>query len=64
MKYKAALYDGRLQRADHCSRCQQVGDGAIHGHHENYFYPLDVVWLCKPCHAERHRELKLLHADD
>lgn len=23
-------------------------------HHENYSMPLEVIWLCKPCHKVRH----------
>jgi len=27
-------------------------------HHENYDKPLEVWWLCDPCHKERHVEIK------
>lgn len=49
---KNALASGRLVRPDRCEDC-----GAIckpHGHHEDYAKPLDVVWLCRPCHSARH----------
>ena len=29
----------------------------LDGHHENYAYPLEVVWLCRDCHFKRHRYL-------
>jgi hypothetical protein len=38
-----------------CERCGAT-DG-IHAHHEDYSRPLDVNWLCVPCHAQRHREI-------
>ena len=39
-----------------CERCSRTDH--VHGHHEDYSRPLDVMWLCPPCHAERHAELK------
>lgn len=30
----------------------------VHGHHEDYAKPLDVVWLCRTHHNERHTEIK------
>lgn len=58
-----ALRSGVLIRAKFCSNCgqadQRLADGrpAIQAHHHRgYAYPLDVVWLCVPCHADVHRE--------
>jgi hypothetical protein len=45
--------DGRLTPQP-CERC---GREDTHGHHEDYSKPLDVNWLCPPCHGERHREI-------
>jgi hypothetical protein len=44
-----AIKDGRLERPDACSNC---GDRwcRIHGHHEDYDKPLEVMWLCSRCH--------------
>lgn len=59
-KYKArmalgnAVRDGRVQRHP-CERC---GSLRVHGHHEDYSKPLDVVWLCVEHHHERHAELR------
>lgn len=58
-RYKArnavhnAVRDGKLERGP-CERC---GSLRVHGHHEDYSKPLDVMWLCPQCHKARHREL-------
>ena len=38
-----------------CERCSDLKSLA---HHEDYDKPLDVMWLCQPCHKQRHKELK------
>ena len=38
-----------------CCRC---GSEKSLAHHEDYDKPLDVMWLCQPCHKQRHKELK------
>lgn len=59
-KYKAhravnnAVRDKRLQKA----ACVICGDEPVHGHHDNYERPLDVVWLCPAHHKERHLSLE------
>jgi hypothetical protein len=57
-KYRArnavsnALRDGKIKRADGCFFC---GDGGkLHAHHHDYSKPLDVFWLCPPCHGKLH----------
>lgn len=39
--------------------CEYCGDTKVQKHHEDYDKPLDVKWLCKPCHLNLH-ELKKL----
>jgi transcriptional regulator with XRE-family HTH domain len=46
-----AIKNRRLTRQP-CEVCGEVGAEA---HHEDYSKPLDVVWLCRPHHGERHR---------
>ena len=59
-KYKArimvsnAIRDGKLISLP----CVKCGENKAHAHHEDYSKPLDVMWLCKKHHLERHRELK------
>jgi ribosomal protein S27AE len=49
-----AIKSGSLVR-NPCIRC---GESKSLAHHENYDKPLDVMWLCQPCHKQRHKELK------
>lgn len=37
-----------------CVRCNSEESVA---HHEDYDRPLEVVWLCQPCHRKRHQEI-------
>jgi hypothetical protein len=50
----AAIRDGKL-KVQPCERCG-YGIG-VHAHHEDYSKPLEVVWLCRRHHGERHREI-------
>lgn len=34
--------------------CETCGEKNAHAHHDNYFKPLDVRWLCKKHHNEHH----------
>ena len=49
-----AIRNGSLFRLP-CIRC---GEKKSVAHHEDYDKPLEVMWLCQPCHKQRHKELK------
>ncbi|RPI52563.1 MAG: hypothetical protein EHM49_00460 [Deltaproteobacteria bacterium] len=49
-----AIRDGRLQRQP-CERCGSTV--RVHGHHDDYYKPLEVRWLCPKCHRELHKSL-------
>jgi hypothetical protein len=49
-----AIRSGVLTRTP-CIRC---GAEKVEGHHEDYDKQLEVMWLCTPCHKQRHKELK------
>lgn len=48
-----AVRDGRLHKPDRCSACGAAGH--LEGHHPDYEKPLEVKWLCTPCHGKAHR---------
>lgn len=48
-EYKKALRNKELIPADKCENCLE--SGKIDGHHPDYNYMLNVVWLCAKCHA-------------
>lgn len=47
-----AIRSGKLVRQP----CEQCGATPGHAHHDNYSKPLDVRWLCRPCHTEHHNQ--------
>jgi len=48
-----ALKNGTLEKQP-CERC---GYEKSLAHHEDYDYPLLVMWLCQICHKQRHKEI-------
>lgn len=62
-KVRTAISNGSLVRPPTCQQCgggRPLRDGRafIHAHHEDYSRPLDVIWLCPPCHTAIHRAKK------
>lgn len=51
---RRAIQKGLLFRSP-CCRCASEKSLA---HHEDYDKPLEVMWLCQPCHKQRHKELR------
>lgn len=49
-----AVRDGRLEKQP-CERCGSTV--RVHGHHDDYYKPLEVRWLCPKCHTELHGEM-------
>lgn len=49
-----AVRDGRLNKPDSCECCGK--EAYLEAHHCDYSKPLDVMWLCKPCHASWHQK--------
>lgn len=49
-KVRNAIIAGKIVKAP-CAHC---GDPVTFAHHTDYSKPLDVVWLCMPCHRLEH----------
>lgn len=48
---QAAVRRGGIIRKD----CEHCGAKKTDGHHSDYSKPLDVIWVCRPCHMKLHR---------
>lgn len=38
--------------------CRECGALDSEAHHPDYDRPMDVQWLCRPCHKAEHRRLR------
>jgi len=47
-----AINGGTLTRSPVCEDCGK--ECKTLGHHKNYNYPLEVIWLCHNCHRMAH----------
>lgn len=50
-----ALRRGEILKPDACEDCGETVK--LTAHHDNYFKPLEVRWLCYECHGKRHRKI-------
>lgn len=50
-----AVKSGKLMKPRICSLCGILA-ARIEAHHRDYNKPLDIEWLCKPCHAAADRK--------
>lgn len=55
-KIQRALLKGTVKRLYYCEHCK-IENVLIQAHHHDYNKPLDVIWLCVPCHNEEHKRL-------
>jgi hypothetical protein len=54
-----AVSNGTLKRSEVCEMCK-VNIGKMEGHHEDYSKPLDVIWLCRKCHASKNETVGII----
>ena len=48
-----AVRSGRIKKPHFCERCEEETQD-LEAHHDDYGKPLDVEWLCIPCHNVVH----------
>lgn len=51
-QFSQAKRRGEVTPPSACERCGR--EGYVDGHHHDYSKPLDVEWLCRPCHIAHH----------
>jgi len=54
IKTRQAIARGKLTRQP----CEACGATPVEAHHDDYSRPLDVRWLCTPCHRAHHAAQK------
>ena len=52
-----AIRYGKMIKPTDCSHCEQPND-KIEAHHPDYSKPLEVVWLCRSCHHNEHKDFE------
>lgn len=50
-----AVRNGKIQKPSNCESCNSE-PSRLHGHHDDYAFPLVVRWLCPGCHNKWHKE--------
>ena len=49
-----SIRSGKVKKPKKCSKCKRKT--MIHGHHKDYYKPLEVIWVCQICHKKLHKE--------
>lgn len=48
-----AIRNSKIVKPLQCEKCKEKTN--LHGHHDDYAKPLEVRWLCVPCHSHWHK---------
>lgn len=51
-----AVRGGKVWKSPCCTAPGCFRTDGLHGHHTHYCAPLCVVWLCRSCHVQLHKE--------
>jgi len=51
---KFGKHRNKLPKPETCQHCGNIPK-KLHGHHEDYSKPFDVIWLCFSCHRHEHK---------
>lgn len=56
MRHEARWQVGRAIRTGKLKKkpCERCGELKVQAHHRDYYKPLEVIWLCRPCHQREH----------
>lgn len=59
-KANARSYANAYQRRGKVIKqpCSSCGSEQAEKHHEDYSKPLEVKWLCRPCHIQEHNVIR------
>jgi len=49
-----AVENKKIKKPKRCSMCNR--ETKIQGHHEDYYKPLEVIWVCQICHKKLHKK--------
>ena len=49
----SAIQRGKLIKSVFCEECGLPAE--TEGHHPDYSKPLEIEWLCRKCHVEKHK---------
>lgn len=57
-KLNYCVRTGKVIKPNCCESCHEKKK--LDGHHEDYSKPLAVKWLCRPCHADADKKMRLV----